>query len=388
MINSREDREAQERGSLIPAASFSDVATRQHSEAPDLLRTAFQRDRDRILHSKAFRRLSHKTQVFLEPEGDHYRTRMTHTLEVSQIARSAAVALRLNADLTEAIALGHDLGHTPYGHAGEQAFNDCLRELSAQPGYSGPLHFYHNEQSLRIVDLIENEGRGLNLTDQVRDGILCHTGCQASSSLEGQVVAIADRIAYVNHDIDDALRAGIINIHDLPQQSLDLLGHRHSERITTLINDLVQTSSQSIVQGSGQACDQVTSQASNQSPKQFSSQNPGQTLGQSGKIRMSDPTWAALMELREFLTENVYQAGDAKAEEPKAFYLVKRLFEYYMGHPAAIPEDYRNLSCSETGSRTGASEVFPVIDYVSGMTDRFASKCFTELFIPANWRDI
>ena len=307
----------------------------------DVLRTDFQRDRDRIIHTKAFRRLSHKTQVFLAPEGDHFRTRLTHTLEVSQIARTAARALSLNEDLTEAIALGHDLGHTPFGHCGEAALTACLEEAWKQGICQGeqPPVFLHNEQSLRVVDLIENGGKGLNLTAEVRDGIVHHTGDVRPSTLEGRIVAIADRIAYVNHDIDDAIRAGILSEENLPDATHAVLGKSPSERIDTLVVDLVGTS-----------------------------------LSE-GDIRMSPAVWDAMMELRSFLTEWVYRSPRVLAEVEKADHVVRQLFAYFMDHPELVSEDCRALSPNDP--------VRAVTDYIAGMTDRFATQMYKRLFIPS-----
>lgn len=339
--NTRIRYEAQEHELLSPRASFAD-ATRGRERVLDLdpYRTEYQRDRDRIIHCKAFRRLSHKTQVFLAPEGDHYRTRLTHTLEVAQISRSIARALRLNEDLTEAIALGHDLGHTPFGHIGEDALNAALEELSEQ--YPSALRpFRHNLQSLRIVEKLEYEGKGLNLTWEVRDGVAHHTGAQRAATLEGQIVAIADRIAYINHDIDDSIRGGIIKETDLPVSPTDVLGHHHGARITTMVNDLVDHSLE------------------------------GDEIG------MSDGVWSAMLDLRKWLFENVYLSDKAKVEEPKAFGVVRQLFEYYMAHPEMLSEE----------SGPGMDEELPqrVVDYVSGMTDRFALRQFESLFMPKNW---
>lgn len=342
MTSIREAWEAHEHVALSPRAAFSDRSRgRERPVEPDALRTDFQRDRDRIIHCKAFRRLSHKTQVFLAPEGDHYRTRLTHTLEVAQIARSVARALRLNEDLTEAIALGHDLGHTPFGHTGEDALNDAL-EAAVASHPDAPHPFKHNLQSLRIVEHLEYEGKGLNLTWEVRDGIRCHTGPVRAQTLEGQIVAIADRIAYVNHDIDDALRGGVLTEGDLPSSSTDVLGHTHAARITTLVEDLVATS------------------------------------GRSDHITMSDPVMGAMLELRSFLFANVYLSPSAKAEEPKAYGVVRALFEHYLAHPEDLPPDERPAD--------GASLAQAVTDYVSGMTDRFAIRTFQELMIPSRWR--
>jgi deoxyguanosinetriphosphate triphosphohydrolase, putative len=340
-IMTREAYEAEEHRRLSPRAAFSDSTRgREAPIDPDPLRTDFQRDRDRIIHCKAFRRLSHKTQVFLAPEGDHYRTRLTHTLELAQIARSIARALMLNEDLTEAIALGHDLGHTPFGHIGEDALNDCLGELRERyPDVRYP--FKHNLQSLRIVERLEYEGKGLNLTWEVRDGIRCHTGSRRAATLEGQVVAIADRIAYVNHDIDDAIRGGVLAEGDLPAAPTDVLGHSHGERITTMVRDMVEHS------------------------------------WDSDEIRMSAEVWKAMMDLRSWLFDNVYLSPRAKSEEPKAYRVVRTLFEHYMEHPEDLPGDHRPVR----------PEALPehVTDYIAGMTDRFALRTYEKLFLPRNW---
>jgi dGTPase len=337
----REQREAAEHAQLSAYAAKSSEATRLGAPDNDLLRTAFQRDRDRILHSKAFRRLMHKTQVFVAPEGDHYRTRLTHTLEVAQISRAIACALALNEDLTEAIALGHDLGHTPFGHTGEDALSLALaRHLGLNPEQHPGL-YRHNVQSLRVVDVIENNGRGLNLTNEVRDGILHHTGSERACTLEGRIVATADRIAYVNHDIDDALRAGIIAENDLPLSTHTLLGNSHSERITTLVSDMITASDGT------------------------------------GDIQMSERIWDAMMELRQFLHENVYVRADNRTEEPKARELVAALFNHYLQHPEEVPVELRAIS-------NGKPEV-AAIDYVASMTDRYATATFESLFVPEAW---
>jgi dGTPase len=340
-VMTRQRAEAAEYERLSPLASKAAASEgRVRPIEPDPYRTDYQRDRDRIIHCKAFRRLSHKTQVFLAPEGDHYRTRLTHTLEVAQIARSVARALELNEDLTEAIALGHDLGHTPFGHTGESALSDALAELATRhPGV--PTCYRHNTQSLRIVEHLENEGAGLNLTWEVRDGISCHTGDVMPSTLEGQIVRIADRVAYVNHDIDDAIRARVLSSSDLPQGPLEILGRDHGTGITTMVTDLIATSAGS------------------------------------GVIRMSDPVWDAMMELRAYLFENVYFSDRAKAEEPKAHRVVKQLFEYYLDRPDEMPDEF--------GTLEGADPVQQVVDYVAGMTDRFAIREFERLFIPKKW---
>ena len=342
----REDQEQRERALLSSDAAFaSEGEGRDRSTAPDVLRNDYQRDRDKILHSKSFRRLSHKTQVFLAAEGDHYRTRLTHTLEVAQIARTIARALGLNEDLTEAISLGHDLGHTPFGHAGEEALSHCLARHGRLPREAdaddprGALLYRHNEQSLRVVERIENGGRGLNLTPEVRDGILRHTGPVRAETLEGRVVATADRIAYVNHDIDDAIRAGILSESDLPDTTHRVLGSDHSARIETLVVDMVQTSA---------VCDD---------------------------IRMSQTVWDAMMELRTFLFKTVYTAPVVLAETAKAARLIEVLFDYYVAHLDEIPDEYRAMSEDDP--------LTAVCDYIAGMTDRYAKSRFKALFVPS-----
>lgn len=295
------------------------------------IRTEYQRDRDRILHSKAFRRLKHKTQVFISPEGDHYRTRLTHTLEVSQIARTIARALRVNEDLTEAIALGHDLGHTPFGHAGERVLNDI------HPG-----GFKHNEQSLRVVDILE-DGKGLNLTYEVRDGILKHTGSLEPETLEGKIVRLSDKIAYINHDIDDALRGGILEISSIPSECMEVLGYTHNQRINTMINDIINESMDR------------------------------------NDIIMSSNVKEATYELRKFMFDNVYIGSAAKVEEKKAKNIIKGLYEFYIQSPEEIPAyDFRKYEDSNIERL--------VCDYIAGMSDRFAINMFTELFIPSPWQ--
>lgn len=331
----REELEALEHTQLDRRAAFAnETRGRLRPEEPKAtdVRTAYQRDTDKIVHCKAFRRLMHKTQVFLRPEGDHYRTRMTHTLEVARIARTIAKALNLNEDLSEAIAMGHDLGHTPFGHAGEIA----LSEATGQP-------FCHNEQSLRVVDILENEGAGLNLTYEVRMGILGHTGPRVPETMEGQIVRWADRIAYVNHDIDDAIRAGILAREDLPKVVQKTLGVTHSSRINTLVCDMIVTSREA------------------------------------GKITLSDSVEKALNDLREFMFERVYRNPVAKGEEAKAKDMLKRMYEYYYNHPEAIPEDFQPQMSLEGMGRT-------VCDYIAGMTDNYAVDKYTELFIPMGWQ--
>ncbi|BAK44831.1 deoxyguanosinetriphosphate triphosphohydrolase [Eggerthella sp. YY7918] len=337
----RENQEQHEHEALAADAAFADEGEgRDRSTEPDLLRTDFQRDRDKILHTKSFRRLSHKTQVFLAAEGDHFRTRLTHTLEVSQIARTIARALALNEDLTEAISLGHDLGHTPFGHTGEEALAACLaRHQGIDPASPEVAGLYrHNEQSLRVVECIENGGKGLNLTPEVRDGIVCHTGSVRAETLEGRIVGIADRIAYVNHDIDDAIRAGILSEDDLPASTHALLGPDHSSRIETLVLDMVETSAAS------------------------------------DDICMSETVWNAMMELRAFLFDRVYTSEVVMAEVAKATHLIEDLFGYYVAHPQEVPQEYHLISEGDN--------VRAVTDYIAGMTDRYAKNLYQQLFIP------
>ena len=341
-VVTRTDIEIDEHRTMSERAAFSDrTRGRERPLEPDPYRTEYQRDRDRIIHSKAFRRLMHKTQVFLAPEGDHYRTRLTHTLEVAQIARSVARALRLNEDLTEAIALGHDLGHTPFWHVGEDAISECYDELRVDyPAL--PDRYHHNVQSLRVVEVLEYNGGGLNLTWEVRDGILNHTGAGEPATLEGGIVRLADRIAYVNHDIDDAVRGGVLAEADLPLTATAVLGHTHGARIRTMVQDTIANS------------DDVDS------------------------IRMSAPVLAALLELRSFLFEHVYLSKRAKEEEPKSEGVVKALFRYYLEHPEAMPDEYAPALPGELPQR--------VTDYVAGMTDRYAIGCYEDLFVPSSWR--
>ncbi|MCL2654435.1 MAG: deoxyguanosinetriphosphate triphosphohydrolase [Coriobacteriia bacterium] len=337
----REDLEAREHRELSPYAAYSDATRgRQRPRPADLRRTEFQRDRDRILHCKSFRRLSHKTQVFIAPEGDHYRTRLTHTLEVSQIARTVARSLALNEDLTEAIALGHDLGHTPFGHTGEEALTAALTTI-ADRYPEAPRSFKHVQQSLRVVEELEYDGKGLNLCWETRDGILGHSGGHHPATLEGQIVRTADRMAYINHDIDDAQRAGILTEDDLPAGSAAVLGHSLAQRITTLIEDMVEASA-------------------------------GRDV-----IVLSDPVERALLEVRAFMFKAVYSSPSAKSEGPKAQRLVEQLFYYYLDHPGALPAEYQTTAAS--------NPVQAVIDYVSGMTDRFAIRVYEELFVPSRW---
>ena len=331
----KEELERLEHEQLDPRAAFADESRgRLHPEEPRIedVRTVFQRDTDKIVHSKAFRRLMHKTQVFLSPEGDHYRTRMTHTIEVSRIARTIAKALKLNEDLAEAIAMGHDLGHTPFGHAGEVALTTAM----GQP-------FRHNEQSLRVVDILENGGEGLNLTYEVRMGILGHTGPRIPETLEGQIVRWADRYAYVNHDIDDAIRAGILENTDIPRSISKVLGSTHSQRINTLV------------------CDTITASR------------------EGGEIALSPGVSKALNDLREFLFARGYRNPIAKGQEQKAKEMLQQMYEYYYRHPEALPEDFQPQLSFEGMERT-------VCDYIAGMTDNYAVDKYTELFIPAGWQ--
>lgn len=331
----RNTLELMEHDFLDPRAAFSDESRGRirplDVEVGDV-RTCYQRDTDRIVHCKAFRRLMHKTQVFLQPEGDHYRTRMTHTIEVSRIARTIARALRLNEDLAEAAAMGHDLGHTPFGHAGEGALSECL----GKP-------FHHNEQSLRVVDVLENGGEGLNLTFEVRMAILGHTGDRIPETLEGQIVRRSDQIAYVNHDIDDAIRAGILDFDDIPQSITKVLGKSHSQRINTLVCDIVENSQDTPV------------------------------------ITMSSKVEEALRDLRSFMFEKVYRNPVAKGEETKAKDMLKRLYEYYITHPEMIPADFQPQLSFDGMERT-------VCDYIAGMTDNYAVDKYTQLFIPNGWQ--
>lgn len=312
---------------LGPRAARAADATRDVEEEPCPLRTPFQRDRDRIIHTKAFRRLKHKTQVFISPEGDHYRTRLTHTLEVSAIARTVARAMQLNEDLVEAITMGHDLGHAPFGHAGEHALDDLLRDEHGR-------RFHHNEQSVRVVEVLERDGRGLNLTHEVRDGIRHHTGTGTPTTLEGQVVRLVDRIAYVNHDIDDAMRAGIITGADLPAHEIAILGASTSERITTLVTDIVRASAD------GDA------------------------------IRQSDEVGEAFRSLRAYMFREVYLASPAADEAQRARYVVQALVRAHLDDPSLLPP-------------AGDGDVVTrVTDHVSGMTDRYALRAHAQLFVP------
>ena len=338
-MNNRESIEKREYEFLSPlACKAAEAKGRVYAEDKCEYRTDFQRDRDRIVHSKAFRRLIHKTQVFLAPEGDHYRTRLTHTLEVSQIARTVARILAYNEDLTEAIALGHDLGHTPFGHVGEKVLNNI------HPG-----GFEHNVQSLRTVDVIEDtpRRRGLNLTYEVRDGILNHRGPVTPMTLEGQIVKICDRIAYVNHDIDDAIRSGVITFEDLPQREIEIIGSTHSERINNLIVDLCRNSE--------------------------------------GKDTISlSPVFAdSLNRLRAYLFENVYNSTEVRgvSDLDKVERIISSLYRYYLEHSDEIPGVYKQIE-EEEGTEIA------VKDLISGMTDRYALNLYDKLFVPQGWRQL
>lgn len=323
----RQQIEEREEAILSPRAAKSRLAVRDHELEPDPLRTAFQRDRDRIIHSKCFRRLKHKTQVYIAP-GDHYRTRMTHTLEVGQISRTIARALNLNEDLVEAIAMCHDVGHTPFGHVGEYALRDVVG------------HFNHNEQSLRMVEVLENNGAGLNLTAEVRDGILGHTGPHIPKTLEGQIVRTADRIAYLCHDYDDAQRAGMLDVKDLPIEVRQHFGTTPSQLITAMVMDMVQSS-----------MDQ-------------------------DRISMSKQTEDTMNLFRRFMFEKVYMAPDLIPDRNKGAYVVKHLFGYFMEHPDQM---------EETAHLNGFYSTQDVVDYVAGLTDNYAIELFKKLFIPKMW---
>jgi len=331
----REVREALEGQLLSPLASFSARSKGRERDEPECdIRPCYQRDVDRVIYSNTFRRLKHKTQVFLRPEGDHYRTRLTHTLEVSRISRTIARGLQLNEDLTEAIALAHDFGHTPFGHAGERALDEIMGDEGG---------FKHNEQSLRIADKIERSGMGLNLCYEVRDGILCHTGAKKPATLEGNVVRIADRIAYVNHDMDDAIRAGILEESDVPEEIMCALGAKHSERVNTLVLDLITES------------------------------------GKAGEITLSPQIAFVFETFRNFMYENVYLNMKAKSEESKVFGIVNEIFSFYYKTPDELPEDYRRVSIQDGLKRA-------VSDYISGMTDKYAVHVYEKLFIPEAWQ--
>ena len=331
----REQLERREIEYLSPYATLSkDSRGRKKEEEECDIRPVFQRDRDRILHCKAFRRLKQKTQVFLLPKGDHYRTRLTHTLEVSQNARTVAKALRLNEDLVEAIALGHDLGHTSFGHAGERALNDVNSD-----------GFRHNEQSVRVVECLEKQGEGLNLTWEVLDGILNHKSSGSPHTLEGQIVQLSDKIAYINHDIDDAVRGGILKEEDIPARYTDVLGNTTKVRLDTMIHNVITSS-----------MDQP-------------------------KISMSHEVQEATLGLRRFMFENVYQNPTAKGEEVKAVNMITNLYEYYIRHMELLPAQYLSMM-----DANGVSQEQIVCDYIAGMTDTYAVKKFEEFFVPESWK--
>lgn len=329
-LSIREITEQNEYKILCDKAVFADKAKgRVRPEQECEIRTCFQRDRDRIIHCRAFRRLKHKTQVFLAPSGDHYRTRLTHTLEVSQIARTIARALHLNEDLTEAIALGHDLGHTPFGHAGERALNNL-----------SPNGFKHYEQSVRVVEKLEKNGKGLNLTDEVKNGILCHTSGEDAYTLEGQIIRIADKIAYINHDIDDAIQAGVMAEEDIPLDIRMSLGMSKSERINNMVLNVINNSDD--------------------------------------KILMDDDFWQLFNELHEFMFVAVYKNPVCKSEEVKAVQMIEKLYEYYLRNPDKMPEEYQIIANDEGIDRA-------VCDYIAGMSDNYSVKIFNQLFVPMFW---
>jgi dGTPase len=351
MRTPREYQEDLEARVLSAFAARSSAAVRDRPEPPCAVRPAYQRDRDRILHSKAFRRLKHKTQVFIAPPGDHYRTRLTHTLEVTQIARTVARALRLNEDLTEAIGLGHDLGHAPFGHAGETALTRIY-----------PDHFRHNEQSRRIVEVLERGGQGLNLTYAVREGIYLHskarrdimtTAWGTASTLEGQLIKICDSVAYINHDIDDAIRAGVLREEDLPAEAVAVLGRSHRERINTMVNDLIH----------------FNWWATGETPP------PAPPL-----IGMSPHVLAATNQLRDFMFRAVYQDRRARAESDKARFIVETLYAHYLKHPDEIPDELRRIN-----QQRGEPVERMVVDHIASMTDRYAIETFKRVFIPRTW---
>ncbi len=331
----REMAEEREYEVLSPyAAHAGDSKGRDREEPQCDIRTVYQRDRDRILHSKSFRRLAHKTQVFIAPMGDHYRTRLTHTLEVSQLSRTIAKALRLNDDLCDAIALGHDLGHTPFGHTGERVLNEIC-----------PLGFAHFRQSIRVVEVLEKNGEGLNLTWEVRDGILNHRTSGHPSTLEGQIVRFCDKIAYINHDIDDAERAGILSEEDIPKSYREILGGSTRDRLNTLIHDVIYSSLDK------------------------------------ADIRMSPSIETAMMELRKFMFDHVYLNSVAKTEEGKVSRMITMLYQYYEKHVDEMPQEYIDLI-----EKKGQPEPRVVCDYISGMTDQYSISKFRELFVPQSWQ--
>ncbi len=335
-MNIRETQEEWEKEHLSPYAALSiNSQGRDTNETECDIRTVYQRDRDRILHCKSFRRLKHKTQVFLAPEGDHYRTRLTHTLEVAQIGRTIARALRLNEDLTEAIALGHDIGHTPFGHAGERVLNEVC-----------PFGFRHYEQSIRVVEFLEKDGKGLNLTKEVRDGIVNHRTDGTPHTLEGKIIRLSDKIAYINHDIDDAIRGQILCENDLPDRYTDILGHSTKERLNTLIHDIIHESA--------------------------------------GKpdILMSEDISYAMTELRRYMFQSVYTNPVAKSEEVKANKMLREMYYYFMEHFGEIPADFRIIEAEREESRERV-----VCDYIAGMSDQYAINIFKKIFIPVSWKN-
>ena len=334
-MNIRQKNEEMEKKFLSHYAALSCESKGRDREEPQCdLRTVYQRDRDRIIHCKAFRRLKHKTQVFLAPMGDHYRTRLTHTLEVSQIARTIAKSLDLNEDLTEAIALGHDLGHTPFGHAGETTLNKLCSK-----------GFRHYEQSIRVVEVLENNGRGLNLTKEVRDGIINHRTSGNPSTLEGKVVRLSDKIAYINHDIDDAIRGKIICEKDIPKEYTDVLGNTTKKRLDTLVKDIVRNS-----------------------------------YGVND-ILMSGEVQKAMMDLRQYMFTSVYTNPLAKSEESKAYEMITLLFEYYLKHIDEMPDEFKYLI-----NECGEDEEQVVCDYIAGMSDQYSVSTFQTIFIPKSWK--
>ena len=350
-LSVRERREALERQTLSPLAAFSDEAVRERPEEPCAIRPAYQRDRDRILHSKPFRRLKHKTQVFIAPLGDHYRTRLTHSLEVTQVSRTVARALRLNEDLTEAIGLGHDIGHAPFGHAGETALTRIF-----------PEHFRHNEQSRRIVEVLERDGRGLNLTYAVREGIYLHskarrdimtTAWGTARTLEGQIIKICDSVAYINHDIDDALRAGVLRQEDLPADALAVLGASHGGRLNSMVGDLISFNWWATGEGAP----------------------PDPPL-----IAMSPAILAATNSLREFMYREVYLNKRAKADDEKVRFVIETLYAHFLKHPEQLPAELLRINREREEPVERA-----VVDYIAGMTDRYALELFKRVFIPRTW---
>lgn len=332
LLTSREKTELNELKMLSPLACKSvNSKGREREEEQCPLRTVFQRDRDRIIHSKSFRRLKHKTQVFLAPVDDHYRTRLTHTLEVAQIARTIARALSMNEDLTEAIALGHDLGHTPFGHAGERVLNEIT-------SYG----FHHYEQSVRVVERLEKDGSGLNLTYEVRNGILCHTRGRQADTVEGRIVRVADRIAYINHDIDDAVRAGVLKLEDIPKKYLEVLGYTTSERINTMILSVAENTKADV-------------------------------------LTMSAEVEQCFNELHDWMYANVYSNPYAKAEERKVPDVICSLFNYYTSNPDRLPDYLCRIAADEGVERA-------VADHISGMTDNYAIETYLDLFVPKSWK--